>query len=267
MCNARSNECFRNLPAKFTIAVRALLACILFISLELSAAGSQNTGVEISVGEWPPYIDSNKVNEGIATEVVQKALKNSAIESKIVFKTWRRVEFDVDHNGAFSFGWIRTEEREKKWRFSKPIMQGKTVIAVLKGRALIWKTLADLKPFTLATAAGYSYGDEFDGYKKNLKIFENNDEITSLRMLLMNRIDLVVIDPLVAQSLLEGHFASEASRVYFVENPPIKLYDLHMVCARDNPACEGFISRFDKSLDQLAGDDEIAAILRRNFVE
>ncbi|MCP5160283.1 MAG: transporter substrate-binding domain-containing protein [Hahellaceae bacterium] len=234
-------------------------------SLNVFGEQQQSAPLSISVGEWAPYIDSSQEGNGVASEIVTEAFARVGYKVDLVFKTWPRVEFDVDHSGEVSFGWIYNTERDKKWLFSEPLMQGRTVLAVLKGKALIWKTLQDLKPFTLATARGYSYGDEFDSFKSQLKIFENNEEFVSMKMLLNNRVDAVVIDPLVARQLLLTHFAESANRVYFVEQPPIKNYDLHLICARDNPQCPTLISRFDAQIKKMNEEGWVASAVYRHM--
>ena len=219
--------------------------------------------VKLDVGAWPPYIIDGNQHPGAVTLVVNQAFDAIKVKTSTYIKPWPRVEYDIDHSHAISYGWIKNKKRLKKWRYSMPITTGESGFYYRKSDPVKWKTYEDLKPYTIATARGYSYGDDFDRAKTQLKIFENIDELNSLKMLVKDRVNLVVIDRLVGKHLLDSHFSpDERNQLAYDSNHPVKEYRLFLVCAKDWPDCANVIKHFNQGLKTL-GRDHINTIMGR----
>ena len=240
-----------------------LMSCILSLFYPAQAiannllthSDNQITELKVDVGIWPPYILNPREAEGPLQFIVNKAF--GVINLKIItrIKPWVRVEYELDQGHSISYGWIKNEKREKKWLFSAPISTGESGFFYRKSSFFSWKNYKDLKGLTIATARGYSYGNTFDNAKPSLSIFENAQEINSLKMLIKGRVDLVVIDPLVAAQLLQNHFTLEEQKsIAYDFDHPVKEYQLHLVCAKTWNECPTIIDMFNKGLKTLGRD-------------
>jgi len=222
---------------------------------------AESNHIKLDVGDWPPYISFE--SPGVLQLVVDEIFAKVGVETKHLQKSWVRAEFDIDNNDAYSYGWIRNSEREDKWHFSDPVMSITNVFVSRKSKPIIWNELNDLKPYVIATARGYSYGNDFDKLKPQLKIFETNTENIGIKMLIHGRVDMVVIDSIVAKQILsDNHTPQEAAQLHFAMNKPVTESKLHFVCSIKNVACPQWIARFNAGLARLKESGELNQIIR-----
>lgn len=142
---------------------------------------------------------------GVLSEIVTAAYEAEGIKVNIKFYTLeacRNKDNSVDDSLYVSYGWIRNEERERKWHFSKPLFKGGAILASLKGSNFEWSTLNDLKPYKTGIARGYSYGTKFDEFKKYIKFESANEDIQNLKKLSRGRVDQVAIDSVAGARLI-----------------------------------------------------------------
>jgi polar amino acid transport system substrate-binding protein len=194
---------------------------------------------------------------GVLSEIVTAAYEAEGIKVNIKFEPWKRVEINLDKDNSVddslyvSYGWIRNEERERKWHFSKPLFKGGAILASLKSSNFEWSTLNDLKPYKIGIARGYSYGTKFDEFKKYLKFESANEDIQNLKKLSRGRVDLVAIDSVVGARLINKMSEKDRNKIEFIRQPALHSYDLHLVCAKNSKQCENIIKTFNSGLDKI----------------
>ena len=230
----------KNKSLKFILFV--LLLCL----IHLPTKAEQLTVV---TGQWPPFIDETAANRGFWSEIVTRAFEKAGIQTTLKFLPWKRVEFQIDHHNQVSFAWIRTEEREKKWLFSDQFIVGRMIAISRSDQPISWQTYHDLKPFRIGLTAGYSSGEAFDQFKTQLKVDEAPTDEMSLTMLLLKRVDLIVMNPPVAATLIRTKFQPEQRKhFHFILEPPISVNPNYIVCAKTYPKCQYYLKQFNKGL-------------------
>ncbi len=247
------------------LRVRPLpLSVVAFIICTLP--GLAQSGQVLDIAEWPPYITESAEGGGLLSQITVRALAESNIESRLVFKSWPRVTFDIDNNQAVSFGWIPNTERQQKWLYSDIILEGVTGFFYHQENPVTWQSLDDLSNRVIAVSAGYSYGDRFDSARGRLTLHENNNDLTNLRMLIRQRVDLAIMDPLVGRFLIDKHIDDEqAETLIFDWDNPVHRYTLHLVCSRQSESCESLITDFNSGLQRLRESGEYKAMLRSAY--
>lgn len=242
-----------------------LAFCLAAFTAFVLPAQAQSEQV-LDIAEWPPYITESGEEGGVLSQITLRALEKSNIEGRLVFKSWPRVTFDIDNNQAVSFGWIPNTERQKKWLYSDVILEGVTGFFYHQEQPVTWRSLDDLREKVIAVSAGYSYGDRFDSARKHLTLHENNSDLTNLRMLIRQRVDLAIMDPLVGRFLIEKHLnEDEAAPLIFDWENPVHQYSLHMVCSRLTASCDSLIREFNTGLQRLRDSGEYKAMLRSAY--
>ncbi len=243
------------------------LAALMVISLaatppHVAASEEARVSLVLSVDNWGDYITQSLPDQGVMTEIVRQSLAYEGTSISLDWTPWKRIEaIEIDTNNAFSFGWIKNSAREARWHYSNPFFEGGNIFISRADNQIVWKTFEDLKPFTIGITRGYSHGEAFDTYMKNLTITYANTDTTNIKKLLAKRIDLFAISPRVAKAEIEQHFANRKQEIHFIQSPKLTEWKTHFVCAKVNPDCLPTIEAFNKGLKRYQDSGRYAALV------
>lgn len=230
-----------------------LFLSFLFTSINISAKDK----ITLSVDNYPPYIDARKNNKGKLAKVVTDIFKMQGYNVNYKFMSWPETEIAITEGNSFSFMWYKTEQRTKNWIFSDPITSLNTSFLYRKNTKLKLERIDQLRRYAIGITKGYSYGDYFDAYKPQLKLVSSISDYEGIKKLLAGETDLLLIEPLVAKSLLEDWFSDEVnntklSYVNYLSNQPI-----YLVCSQQYVSCGHLMQKFNVALRELKASNAL----------
>ncbi|MBU2968590.1 transporter substrate-binding domain-containing protein [Pseudoalteromonas sp. C2R02] len=234
-----------------------LLYIFLLSSLSISMKVHAKDKITLSVDNYPPYIDGRKNNKGKLAKIVTDIFKMQGYQVKYQFMSWPETELAITQGNSFSFMWYKTEQRTKNWIFSDPITSLNTSFLYRKNTKLKLERIDQLRRYSIGITKGYSYGDYFDDYKSQLKLVSSISDYEGIKKLLAGETDLLLIEPLVAKSLLEDWFSDEVdntklSYVNYLSNQPI-----YLVCSQQYVSCGHLMQKFNFALRELKASNTL----------
>ena len=242
-----------------------------FMSLFLSMVASAPTQAEsmlVTTLEWPPYTSAALPKGGATTEVVREALAAAALDMEVRFLPWKRAIADAQNSEvpAAYFPGYHCRHVEG-FVPSDPIGFGPLGFAENVEAPVDWSSIDDLgeQRLRIGTVLGYANTDEFDEKAGTgwVMTIPAPDDVTNLRKLLLQRIDLAVIDKLVLSYLLatEPTLRDEADKIAFDERT---LEDKTLyLCFNDTDDGRAMRDRFNAGLAQI----DVEEIVNRYFAE
>ena len=141
------------------------LASLLCLLIPLTAPASEPQDLQISVGDWPPYLSSELKHGGVVAHVISDVFADEGYRVSFRFLPWPRAYADAAA-GKFdaSAVWMHKREREVDFLFSAPLLEEQFVFFHLKSLPFDWQQLSDLSGMTLGGGLEYSYGPAFDDF-------------------------------------------------------------------------------------------------------
>ncbi|MDE1462879.1 substrate-binding periplasmic protein [Spartinivicinus poritis] len=170
------------------------LTCFTLLALfnPLIFAGNINIVVE----NYPPYAykDNGKIT-GLSTDITHYLLKDSGIKAESwAFAPWKRAFLLASQKpGTLLYTVVRKPNREKLFHWIGPISDRNIYIYKLKRRKDIQaSSLEEIKTkgYSIGTVIGTAATEQLKS--ANLKITETVNYEQNVRMLLLDRIDLIV---------------------------------------------------------------------------
>ena len=159
----------------------------------------------------------------------------SAFESKMVSSNWtinyRIVQHAMLYNNVYFF--VRSDSQ------------------------ITFTHLEDLKGYNIGVIRGYHNGDAFDS-ASYLKKYVCNDNKQAIQMLNIGRLDMAVIDNVVAQTII--HKLDIKDRLKALPKPLFST-GLHFVVSKKNPDAKSIIKAFNSGLKKLQENGEYHKII------
>jgi polar amino acid transport system substrate-binding protein len=163
--------------------------------------------VKLVADPYPPYqFEKDGEVIGMDHDIIFEAFKVHGVEARTELLDWDECVALLDAGKAEGIFQITpTPEREKQFRFSKPLRTAHTLFFKKKADSIslndsssLGQRLGDLK---IGVLAGYSYGDEVDRLKRSMKVEKTLSE-ELLRGLLRGEFSLALLDKGVAAFLV-----------------------------------------------------------------
>jgi len=227
----------------------------LFIFLWVfQASGYAQEKVVISSGDWPPYTAAKLKNYGYALHIISSAFETQGVQVEYSFLPWKRAYVKAE-KGEFAATavWFRNKEREAVFHFSDSIESFNTVLFHRKDKQIEWKTMADLKKYTIGITHGYTYGDEFNKAAKEYgyKLDKSPTDISGFKKLIKERIDVFLCDFGVGYWMLHNDFPSAVKSL--VTNSPNVLMKntVHVLATKKKPESLEILKKLNKGLGEL----------------
>lgn len=242
--------------------LRIVLA-VLALSTVLATAG-EDSRVEIATLFWEPYITTNKLACGPATEIVQAAFERSGLEAKVTIMPWvdavKKVgagQYHAMYPAYFSL------ERMAEYHISEPFLCSPVVLVARTESKITFNGFSSLAPYRIAVVAGYANAEAFDNAKQLNKITTKSD-LDSLIQLKAGTVDLAVFDELVAISLLHKHvdLLGEFEDYRFLA-PSLGNRDMYVMFPKVLPDSERRMEHFNRGLKALRKAGTVESIIRK----
>lgn len=210
----------------------------------------------VSTLEWPPYTSSKLPKGGATTEVIRQAFAAIDQELGVEYLPWKRaisaaktkptvVAYFPGYHCRHVEGFVASE----------PIGNGPLGFAENSLAPVTWKSIDDLgeQKLKVGTVLGYTNTDEFDKKAGTgwVRAIPAADDVTNLRKLSRQRIDLAVIDKLVLSYFL----ATDSSLLEAAEllrfNPRALENKTLYLCFNDDEAGRAMRDKFNIGLAQV----------------
>jgi len=237
-----------------------LLLPLCFLLLSSLVQANETQTLRMVSNQWPPYVDSSLVGQGLAIEIVTKALQKKGYQSTLTIDSWPRALEGVEI-GVFDATcaiW-KTPEREQDLLFSEPYLKNKISFLKKKNLSINYHQLSDLQGFIIGVLRGYAYNDEFTQSRGLMKVPENY-VIQNLQKLNQGAIELTLGDERVINHVLKQYLPKQMHTFEFL-SPALAYKDLYFAVSKSNKNAQVIIDDFNAALKEMQQDGSYDQII------
>jgi polar amino acid transport system substrate-binding protein len=228
----------------------------------------QAESVKVTTLDWPPYTAAALPKGGATTEIVRQAFAASGQEVEVQYLPWKRAIADAKNQGdvvAYFPGYHC--RHVEGFVASDPIGTGPLGFAENMNAPVDWSSIDDIgeQKLRVGTVLGYANTDEFDEKAGTgwVRAVPAPDDITNLRKLMLERIDMAVIDKLVLSYLLASEpTLKDAKETIQFDSRTLEDKILYL-CFNDTDAGRAMRDRFNDGLAKI----DVEGIVDRYFDE
>ena len=208
---------------------------------------------------WPPFTDIAG-RDRIAIDIVKTALEDIGyrveahlLPNRELTKALQEKLFD----GSFAL-W-NSQKRDEFLLYSRSYLENRLVLVSRKESDLDGDDFSALTNKKIGIVAGYAYGPEL---RKQLDLFlvEGADNNENLKKLLAGELDGMIIDQVVAHTLIE-HFPEKTRKLLHIGDTVLLTRTLHLTLQKSLPHAQEIIDRFNRQLDVLISSGKYNQIL------
>lgn len=234
-----------------------------------TADTDQSDQLLLVTGEYQPYTSQELEGYGFFTEIVEAVLTDAGIDYRIEFYPWERGLEMVQNSQAFAtFPYDESKNRNDAFYAINGIVsyrQGFYYLASnekLRQQGSDFTSLSDFSGYTFGGANGYWYGSKEEVEALGLTVEWANDTEALLKMLYAGRIDFMIEDERVADTLIRGLFPEDAEAFAKLSNAALS-QDYHLLASKSYPDSAAYCEKFNASLAKLKENGEIDRILAK----
>lgn len=238
------------------------LAALLTLTLAL-LCGTAYAGrvVNLASTDYPPYFSPQLPGDGVVAAITRAALAKHGHTLQLHYRPWARLMAEVkagQFDGVMAV-WYEPA-RAEYLHYSLPLVNTVMGFYGRVDKPLPTLPLTELRTRVVGTVRGYKNPDVFDraGLKQELAA----DDLTNLRKLAAGRLDLVLVDKVLAQHLL-GHLSPAERLAIRWQEPPLEVMPLHVGLRRELPDGEQLLADFNDGLQTLRKSGQLAALIRQ----
>ncbi|WP_199911815.1 substrate-binding periplasmic protein [Dongshaea marina] len=238
------------------------LNCLLLSAVLISGLCEART-ISMVTTNWAPYYSEELDEDGVITALVREAYSRVGHKTSIRFIPWKRAmqEGEIGTSDVV-MGAYYSEERAKRFIYSHPFYEIKVGLIALKSLGVThFRSLEDLKPYTIGVSRGWANSEAFDK-ATFLHKEEATNQILNVRKLFKKRVDMVV--------MAHGVFNYERNRMrqaidqkFIFIKPLLGRKPLYLMAGKDLPRSEQFIDDFNRGLGMMIRDGSYEKILQR----
>ncbi|MDC0255517.1 transporter substrate-binding domain-containing protein [Bacteriovoracales bacterium] len=199
--------------------------------------------------------------QGIAWDIVRESFHSQGYTIKLHVYPWARALKQMKQGKVDGlFPTTKTVARSKFFYFSKNATNSYSTCFYTKAKTQFkFLGLSSLKGKTVGVIRGFSYGNKFDTYKKNLKVRPSRGDRESFLMLEKNRIDVYVGYDIVAD-----YFLKKTNQLgKFKRHAPIDFNYEFLATNLDNQKKIQKIKDFDKGVEVIKKNGAFQKILNK----
>jgi polar amino acid transport system substrate-binding protein len=237
---------------------RKLLALLFLL---LSCAGAQARDLRVIAEAFPTIaeVDSKGVMQGVGIEIVRAIAAKLHMPMTISVVPWGRSLQQMQHGEAdILIGPYPTPDRARYMDFSAlAIYRAKVGLFTLPNKHIDWHgDFSKLDGLRIGTTLAWYYGAKFQAQLPTLTLDPAIHQPDSFRMLLHDRVDLVITTESAAQAAIDQ--LGIADKIVEL-TPLVDVLEGHIGFSKA-PEMQPIRSAFDKALDELVADGSVARI-------
>lgn len=239
-----------------------LLRLLIPVFLAVAVLPAQAQPVTMMTNTWPPYVDEDLPEEGMALELVRHVFARAGYKVDNTIERWPRALEGVriglyDVLGA---AW-RDEARERDFLYSEPYLINELVVLKLASSPGFQRSMMDLKGSRLGVLRDYSYGVDFAEIGGVTLVTENH-LIQNLMNLLNGKVDYVIGDRRALALMLDEYLPQRKAEfeALKITLPPRGLY---IAGSRTSERSEQLLAAFNRALEEVKRDGSYREIVAR----
>ena len=228
----------------------------------LTTATSYAREISVETLDWPPQVGPNIPEQGLNTALVRAAFEAVGHSIKVTFVPWSRALKNVLEGRAdVVISAYYTKQRDNDYYMSDVINYVDVGLIARPGLDLVsYKSLKELRPYSIGVVRGYANAEEFDA-ADYLDKHQVSTPTLNIRKLYRGRIDLA------AMSFDRFRFEAEkegfcTGRVTFVD-PPLHREGLYVMASRAVPYGKQIAEDFNRGLKIIRANGTFDKIVNR----
>lgn len=241
---------------------------VIFTLLTLVGRAQAEEKVQLYVADFPPYAyldakDPNAQASGFFVDAVQAMAKKAGPEyaGKLDVLPWKRAQQELkqagDQRAKLIFPLIRTEEREKNYRWVAELYVDDIVLIVPKDEPRVMESLADAKNMRIGVVGGSALLAELKE-QKDIKLEVAPDIVSCAKLLNAGRIDAWYVSKWVGISTL--HKLGIPATTWRV-TPAFHRLSIFLGASLDTP--DKVKDAWSKAFDAIKADGEYERLLKK----
>jgi len=249
----------------FSLRIRIIIIIAVTVMLQPDAFAAERV-IKLATLNWCPYVCKVHKNHGFTTEIVSRAFNKAGYAVQIDFMPWSRVLAEV-RSGEYDamYPAYDSEERARIYAFSESIAEGPLVFYKRVGENIQFKSLSELKPYTIGVVRGYVNTREFDEADFLIKKPVNSDK-QNLFKLLAGRIDLAVIDKFTAQQIINTSIPEAVGKLDYIE-PPLQVKSLHVGFSKEIKDYPQLLKKFNRALKEMLKQGVVENLMEKQGIK
>jgi polar amino acid transport system substrate-binding protein len=243
-------------------SIKILFILFNLVTLGLTANAAEKV-ISLTSNEFAPYHSKNLKNQGPVTELIIAAYNRVGYRVEVAYFPWARGEYEASkgekYDGVISI-W-RNETREKKYFFSDAYMDNEIGFYKRKSNLIQYSSYKALKKYIIGTVLSYANPPGFDSAQLNVEPVVA-DELNIMK-LCHNRIDLVLIDRLMAEYLISKKLKKCQSELDWML-PALEIKPMHLAISKKSKDALKKVNDFNRGLEIIRKDGTLNLILKNH---
>ncbi|MDP2242917.1 ABC transporter substrate-binding protein [Pseudomonas sp.] len=228
---------------------RLYLGLCMLLCMNTQAA--EQKALNISVGDWPPYLSADMKHNGVIAHLISDLFADEGYDVRFQFLPWPRA-YSAAATGRFDATavWMHKAEREADFYFSAPLLDEQFVFFHLKSFPFDWRRFDDLTGMTLGGGLEYSYGPQFDEFlaQNTVNIERVSTDMQNFEKLLKERVVLYPQEMNVGYAALRSHFSAENQAKITHHPKPLLINRSYLMLPKSLEGSPALMARFNKRL-------------------
>ena len=246
--------------------MKNFLLGLLLISLPGYELLAQNNEVSLTTSDYPPYFSEELPQGGVLTELIRTAFQYSDMTLKVSWFPFSRAikhaQFTSGYDGIYCL-WY-TNERAEWAYYSDPIFPNVLGFFKRKGTELpAYWNMKYLKASSKRVGVVRGYLNPAEIEDADLELMRVDSDLLNLKVLLRQRVDLIVIDKMVADALIDSNFNAQKESFIWLD-PPIEYKMQYIAIAKNKPFAKEKIAAFNLGLRQIRQNGVYQKIMRKH---
>ena len=240
-----------------------IITLLLLLSTVCQSLGQPPVVIAVDDGNPPFMFKIGNKAAGLYPTLIKTVFKRMQVPVVIRALPWGNAIKYADEGKIGIAGIYKNPHREKKYDYSDELFQERLVLFVLKENKFPYNSLLDLKEKKIGVIQGWSYGEEFDTYRKNglFVVSEEKKDHHNFFMLLLKKIDCVIAIQESGQSLLsKDRFKEEIIHL----NPHIAINPTYLIFPKQAHQT-ALLSQFNTTVNEIKDNGEYDKLIHQFF--
>ncbi|CAH9064667.1 hypothetical protein PSECIP111854_03508 [Pseudoalteromonas sp. CIP111854] len=234
--------------------LRHFIYLFLLLNINVCIAQSHSKTLYISTGQWPPYMDQTRRDQGCVAKLINDAFAISNLKVRFIFMPWDRAYHQgLKQEFSGTAYWYYSEKRALDYIYTKtPVTSEISRFYHLDDLDFNYQTYKDLSHHTLLLNQGLTYPKKLLNAIKKHDITVVNATYTSknLSLLLKKRADITVLTEQTKTEFAKALSAEQNQRIVFQEKPAFVSQGYLLI----NRHSQKYASLFDYGVNTLWKD-------------
>ncbi|MCZ4279750.1 transporter substrate-binding domain-containing protein [Kiloniella laminariae] len=218
------------------------------------AHGSETHPLQITVGEWPPYISEKLDHHGAVAHLISDIFAAEGIPVELIFLPWGRAYSEAANGNFVATGvWMHKAEREADFLYSEPVLNEEFVFFHRADMPFDWQDFSELTDQRMGGGIKYSYGPGLDAYLDSGQIYMDRlpTDRQNFEKLLAGRISLYPQEVNVGYAALRENFPPEVQKLITHHPRPVLVNLSYVLFPKSLPDSVALRDRFNTRLQMF----------------